>query len=100
MTSDISQAKKSFNSGSFTTKVHNDNLLKNVLQGNINILNVVDSNKDGLVAVCMDQEIGFYAGSQFFEETPNKELEKFPSPAAGGSQLTKIESVKLGFQPL
>ena len=43
--------------------MHNDNQVKNVLQSNINILNVVDSNKDGLVAVCMDQEIGFYAGS-------------------------------------
>jgi hypothetical protein len=63
LTSDISQAKKSFNSGSFTTKVHNDNQVKNVLQSNINILNVVDSNKDGLVAVCMDLEIGFYGGS-------------------------------------
>jgi hypothetical protein len=63
LTSDISQPKKSFNSGSFTTKVHNDNQIKNLLQSNINILNVVDSNKDGLVAVCMDQEIGFYGGS-------------------------------------
>ena len=71
-----------------------------MLQSNINILNVVDSNKDGLVAVCLDQEIGFYGGSYFFEETPNKELEKFPTPGAGGSQLTKVESVKLGFQPL
>ena len=74
--------------------------MKTVLQSNINILNVVDSNKHGLVAVCMDQELGFYAGSSFFEETPNKELEKYPTTGAGGSQLTKVESVKLGFQPL
>ena len=63
LTSDVSQNKKNFNSGSFTSRVHSDNQLKNILQSNINILNVVDSNKDGLVAVCMDQELGFYAGS-------------------------------------
>lgn len=29
----------------------------------LNVLNIMDSNKDGLVAVCEDQEVVFYAGS-------------------------------------
>lgn len=38
----------------------------------LNLLNVVDSNKDGLVAVCeKETEIGLYASSQFFEEGIN-----------------------------
>ena len=49
------------------------------MQNSINLVNIVDSNKNGLVAICEDQEVCFYAGSQFFEDaaSSNKDQEIF-----------------------
>jgi hypothetical protein len=68
----------------------------------VNILQVIDSNKQGLVAVCEDQEIGFYGGSQFFEDasSQNKELEIFNFQHKDGNNMSKIDSQRLSFQPL
>jgi hypothetical protein len=41
---------------------------QNALRQSINLMNTIDSNKDGLVAVCEGSEVAFFAGSQFFED--------------------------------
>ncbi len=73
--------------------------MRNVLNNNLNILNIMDSNKEGLVAICEDMELSLYAGSQFFEDVYNNKLEKFPF-TNNGNQLNKVSSQKLSFQPL
>jgi hypothetical protein len=62
----------------------------------LNLLNVSDANKDGLLAVCQDQEVAFYSGSQVFEVQPNKELERFPFQS-NGQELNKVDYQKIAF---
>lgn len=38
---------------------------------------MMDSNKEGLVAICEEMEIALYAGSQFFEESDFSSKERF-----------------------
>jgi RNase P/RNase MRP subunit p29 len=66
--------------------------LKPALQNSVNLVNVVDSNKHGLVAICEDQEVCLYAGSQFFEENNvNKDQEEFSFQSKDGNTLAKID---------
>jgi hypothetical protein len=72
------------------------------MQNSINLVNIVDSNKNGLVAICEDQEVCFYAGSQFFEDAAhaNKDQEIFKFQHKDGNNISKIDTSRVSFPPL
>lgn len=67
LVTDSIQNKKIFKDSSFSVKVQSE-IAKQAVSQNINLLNIIDSNRDGLVAICEDQEVNFYTGSSFSED--------------------------------
>lgn len=59
---DLTVSKKTFKEETFKFKIQND-MAKIAVQQNSNLLDIIDSNKDGLVAICEEQEVNFYAGT-------------------------------------
>lgn len=99
LTQDLASVKKNIQENVFKFRLQDQS--KSAVQQNMNLLDTIDSNRDGLVAICEEQEVNFYAGSQFFEDQPSLGQENFNIGSNSGDQtLAKVETHKTPFQPL
>ncbi|CDW77116.1 e3 ubiquitin-protein ligase ubr4 [Stylonychia lemnae] len=98
---DMCTNKKSHKDNTFNIKLTETS--KQTINIDLNLLHVVDSNQDGLVAICeKESELAFYPSSQFFEENCRQQAsDQFTYEVKEGQEVSKVETYnQLGFNVL
>jgi len=97
--------KKHFKEETFKNKIFEDRECRLVSHQNLNLLNQMDSNSEGLVAIAEGQSLVFYSASQFFEDGVlsaydlSQDLYK-GDKKEGNPALSVVDTHKVTFRPL